>query len=136
MKKTIFTLLLLCSGMSSVNAQQKENNDKQEIANARLATFIINKSSTDIEIKRIAEILEKQYEIQLKTSKVKRNSNNEITAIKIDYKYKGANEVSILKAGDEPIDEILINKENRTIVFHSETSNQKDEAATSTIISY
>jgi hypothetical protein len=136
MKKIIFTLLLLCSGMSSVNAQQKEKNDKQESVNARLATFIINKSSTDVELKRIAEILEKQYEIQLKTSKVKRNSNNEITAIKIDYKYKGANEVSILKAGDEPIDEILINKEKNTIVFHSESSSQKGEAATSTTISY
>jgi len=136
MKKTIFTLLLLYSIMSSVNAQQKENNDKQESVNARLATFIINKSSTDVKLKRIAEILEKQYEIQLKTSKVKRNSNNEITSIKIDYKYKGANEVSILKAGDKPIEEIFINKENRTIVFHSETSNQKDEAATNTTISY
>ena len=109
MKKTIYSLLLLCSIMSSLHAQQKENNNKQETVNAKLADFSINKSSTDVEIKRITEILEKQYEIQLNTSKIKRNSNNEITAIKIVYKYKDGNKVSILKKGDEPIDEIFIN---------------------------
>jgi len=122
MKKTIYSLVLLCSIMSSVNAQQKENNNKQETVNAKLADFSINKSSTDVEIKRITEILEKQYEIQLNTSKIKRNSNNEITAIKIDYKYKDGNKVSIVKKGDEPIDEIFINEEKGTIVFHTETT--------------
>ena len=134
MKKTIYSLLLLCSIMSSLHAQQKENNNKQETVNAKLADFSINKSSTDVEIKRITEILEKQYEIQLKTSKIKRNLNNEITAIKIDYKYKDGNEVSILKKGDEPIDEIFINKEKGTIVFHTETTNQKGATVTSTSI--
>ncbi|MFN5772729.1 hypothetical protein [Flavobacterium sp.] len=122
MKKTIYSLVLLCSIMSSVNAQQKENNNKQETVNAKLADFSINKSSTDVEIKRITEILEKQYEIQLNTSKIERNSNNEITAIKIVYKYKDGNEISILKKGDEPIDEIFINEEKGTIVFHTETT--------------
>jgi len=122
--------------MSSVNAQQKENNNKQETVNAKLADFSINKSSTDVEIKRITEILEKQYDIQLNTSKIKRNSNNEITAIKIDYKYKDGNEVSIVKKGDEPIDEIFINEEKETIVFHTETTNQKGATVTSTSISF
>jgi hypothetical protein len=75
MKKTIYSLALLCSIMSSLHAQQKENINKQETVNAKLADFSINKSSTDVEIKRITEILEKQYEIQLKTSKIKRNLN-------------------------------------------------------------
>lgn len=136
MKKTIYSLVLLCSIMSSVNAQQKENNNKQEIVNAKVADFSINKASTDVEIKRITEILEKQYGIQLKTSKIKRNSNNEITAIKIDYKYKDGNEVSILKKGDEPIDEIFINEKKGTIVFHTETTNQKGATVTSTSISF
>ncbi|WP_396147941.1 hypothetical protein [Flavobacterium sp.] len=136
MKKTIYSLLLLCSIMSSVNAQQKENNNKQESVNAKVADFSINKASTDVEIKRITEILEKQYGIQLKTSKIKRNSNNEITAIKIDYKYKDGNEVSIVKKGDEPIDEIFINEEKGTIVFHTETTNQKGATVTSTSISF
>ena len=136
MKKTIYSLLLLCSIMSSLHAQQKENNNKQETVNAKLADFSINKSSTDVEIKRITEILEKQYEIQLKTSKIKRNLNNEITAIKIDYKYKDGNEVSIVKKGDEPIDEIFINEEKGTIVFHTETTNQKGATVTSTSISF
>ncbi len=136
MKKTIYSLVLLCSIMSSVNAQQKENNNKQETVNAKLADFSINKSSTDVEIKRITEILEKQYDIQLNTSKIKRNSNNEITAIKIDYKYKDGNEVSIVKKGDEPIDEIFINEEKETIVFHTETTNQKGATVTSTSISF
>lgn len=136
MKKTIYSLVLLCSIMISVNAQQKENNNKQETVNAKLADFSINKSSTDVEIKRITEILEKQYEIQLNTSKIKRNSNNEITAIKIDYKYKDGNEVSIIKKGDEPIDEIFINEEKGTIVFHTETTNQKGATVTSTSISF
>ena len=56
----------------------KRKHNKQESVNAKVADFSINKSSTDVEIKRITEILEKQYEIQLKTSKIKRNSNNEI----------------------------------------------------------
>ncbi len=136
MKKTIYSLLLLCSIMSSVNAQQKENNNKQESVNAKVADFSINKASTDVEIKRITEILEKQYGIQLKTSKIKRNSNNEITAIKIDYKYKDGNEVSIVKKGDEPIDEIFINEEKGTIVFHTETTNQKGATVTSTSMSF
>jgi hypothetical protein len=136
MKKTIYSLVLLCSIMSSVNAQQKENNNKQETVNAKLADFSINKSSTDVEIKRITEILEKKYEIQLNTSKIKRNSNNEITAIKIDYKYKDGNKVSIVKKGDEPIDEIFINEEKGTIVFHTETTSQKGATVTSTSISF
>ena len=136
MKKTIYSLVLLCSIMSSLHAQQKENNNKQETVNAKLADFSINKSSTDVEIKRITEILEKQYEIQLKTSKIKRNLNNEITAIKIDYKYKDGNEVSIVKKRDEPIDEIFNNKEKGTIVFHTETTNQKGATVTSTSISF
>jgi hypothetical protein len=122
--------------MSSLHAQQKENNNKQETVNAKLADFSIKKSSTDVEIKRITEILEKQYGIQLKTSKIKRNLNNEITAIKIDYKYKDGNEVSILKKGDEPIDEIFINEEKGTIVFHTETTNQKGATVTSTSMSF
>jgi|GEM_PF-1981185 hypothetical protein len=133
MKKTIYTLILLCSILTSANAQQKENNENQESAKAKLAVFSINKSSTDVEIKRITEILEKQYEIQLKTSKIKRNANNEITAIKIDYKFKGSNEISVFKKGNEPIDEIFINKEKGISVFHTETKNQK---FTSTSISF
>ena len=136
MKKSIYSIVLLCAFMGSVNAQQKEDNNKKESVNAKSADFSINKSSTDVEIKRITEILEKQYEIQLKTSKIKRNSNNEITAIKIDYKFKGGNEVSIFTTGDEPIDEILISKDEGTIAFHTETATQKSAKATSTVISF
>ena len=70
MKKSIYSIVLLCAFMGSVNAQQKEDNNKKESVNAKSADFSINKSSTDFEIKRITEILEKQYEIQLKTSKI------------------------------------------------------------------
>jgi hypothetical protein len=117
MKKTIYSLLLLCSIMSSVSAQQKENNNKQETVNAKLADFSINKSSTDVEIKRITEILEKQYEIQLKTSKIKRNLNNEITAIKIDYKYKDGNEVSIVKKEMSQLMKYLLIKKRELLCF-------------------
>ncbi|MBY0486631.1 MAG: M56 family metallopeptidase [Flavobacteriaceae bacterium] len=94
-----------------VIAQEKEVEiSENSKAYAELTAFSIDKNSTDAEMKNDAEILEKQSGIVVKFSKIKRNSNGEITAIKIDYKDKNGNKGTSVVNGDEPIDEITIFK--------------------------
>ncbi|MFH6996310.1 M56 family metallopeptidase [Flavobacterium sp. FlaQc-57] len=48
--------------------------------------FKIRKTTTDQELKRIAENLKLNHNVDLKVSDLKRNSKNELTAIKVDVK--------------------------------------------------
>ena len=99
-----------------VIAQEKEGEaTENKTAYAELTAFSIDKNSTDEEMKNDAEILKKQSGIDVKFSRIKRNSNGEITAIKIDYKDKNGNKGSSFVNSDEPIETITIFKTSNSV---------------------
>jgi hypothetical protein len=86
-----------------VVAQEKESK-KQEITNKETPFFIvIDKSTSEKDIKEYSTIVKSNYDGNLKFSKIKRNSNREIIGIKVGFKQKdgrsGATEIS----GTKPI---------------------------------
>ncbi|WP_298153365.1 M56 family metallopeptidase [Flavobacterium sp.] len=84
--------------------------------------FSIDKNTTDAELKNQTEKLKKSYGATLKISKVKRNSNGEIVAIKVKYKDAGCN-IEKYVNGDDPIETIYFSKNDDFTGFH----NGKDE---------
>lgn len=86
-----------------VVAQEKESK-KQEIINKEIPFFIvIDKNTSEKDIKEYSTIVKSNYDGNLKFSKIKRNSNGEIIGIKVGFKQKdgrsGATEIS----GTKPI---------------------------------
>ena len=86
-----------------VVAQEKESK-KQEITNKEIPFFIvIDKNTSEKDIKEYSTIVKSNYDGNLKFSKIKRNSNGEIIGIKVGFKQKdgrsGATEIS----GTKPI---------------------------------
>lgn len=79
--------------------------------------IVVDKNSSDEEIKRDAANLKKEHGITLKCSKVKRNSDGEITAIKMEFKDKNGNKGVSQVNGDEPIKPIHFYKNNSGIGF-------------------
>ncbi|WP_430400958.1 M56 family metallopeptidase [Flavobacterium sp.] len=73
--------------------------------------FIIDKNTTDAEIKKETEILKNEQGITLKVSGIKRNTKKEITAIKISFKDNEGNSGNISKKADNPIEPIRFFKE-------------------------
>ena len=73
--------------------------------------LIITKNTTDAEIKKETELLKKEYNIELKISKIKRNKENEIIAL--DAKFEDSDKTSgkISIKGDKPIEPIRFFKE-------------------------
>jgi len=80
-------------------------------------TLVIDKNTSDAEIKEKTESIRKEHGITVKVSKVKRNSEGEIVGIKVEYKdkkgHKGVSQVS----GDEPIHPIFFYKDDERIGF-------------------
>ena len=84
-------------------AQEKESK-KQEITSKEIPFFIvIDKSTSEKDIKEYSTIVKSNYDGNLKFSKIKRNSNGEIIGIKVGFTQKdgrsGATEIS----GTKPI---------------------------------
>jgi len=67
------------------------------------AEVVIDKNSTEADLRREAERVKKEHGVTLKFSKVKRNSKGEITAIKAAYKDKDGKKGVTQVSGDEPI---------------------------------
>lgn len=103
-----------------VIAQEKEviNQEKNETY-AELVSFTIDKNSSDAEIKANADNLKNKSGIDIKFSKIKRNSEGEIIAIKIDYKDKNGNKGTSYTNGDTPINPITIFKTNNAVGIRS-----------------
>ncbi|HLN95710.1 MAG TPA: M56 family metallopeptidase, partial [Flavobacterium sp.] len=79
--------------------------------------LVIDKNTTDAEIKEKTEAIRKEHGITVKVSKVKRNSQGEITGIKVEYKdKKGRKGVSQISS-DEPIHPIFFYKDDNRIGF-------------------
>mgnify|MGYP006167614273 CR=1 FL=1 len=100
-------------------AQVKENQQKSHVAKVEAIGFSWDKNATDEELKSDAELLKSQG-IDYKFSKVKRNKNGEIIAIKIEFNDgKGNKGVKEIK-GDDPIEPIYFNAEEGRIGFTTE----------------
>lgn len=77
----------------------------------------INKNSTDAQMKRSADLLKEKYGIKLKFSKIKRNANGEITAIKVEFKDKEGNSGVQQFNSKDPIKPIHFFKNGNKIGF-------------------
>lgn len=100
-------------------AQVKENPQKAHAVKVEAIGFSWDKNATDAEMKSDAELLKSQG-IDYKFSKVKRNKNGEIIAIKIEFNDgKGNKGVKEIK-GDDPIEPIYFNAEEGRIGFTTE----------------
>lgn len=100
-------------------AQVKENPQKAHAVKVEAIGFSWDKNATDEELKSDAEQLKSQG-IDYKFSKVKRNKNGEIIAIKIEFNDgKGNKGVKEIK-GDDPIEPIYFNAEEGRIGFTTE----------------
>ncbi|MEC4005618.1 M56 family metallopeptidase [Flavobacterium sp. SUN052] len=100
---------------------ESESKKVNDSTNALLVTTITNKNSTDEEMASDSKEL-KKIGIDYKFSDVKRNSNGEITAIKIEFNdnngHKGVSKIS----NDQPINPIYFNfdKQNGKAGFTNE----------------
>ncbi len=73
--------------------------------------FIITKNTTNAEIIKETELLKKEYNIELKISKIKRNKENEIIALDAKFEDKDKTSGKISIKGDRPIEPIRFFKE-------------------------
>ncbi|MGE6352693.1 M56 family metallopeptidase [Flavobacterium sp. NPDC079362] len=86
-------------------AQEKERKDLKENTQNETPVYVlkIRKNTTDQELKEMAEKLKKDHNIDMVVSNVKRNTQNELTAIKVDINKETENAQSIEVEGDEAI---------------------------------
>lgn len=89
----------------------------KEIQKDDKATVVITKKTTDAELKSKTKKLKEEHDVKLKYSRVKRNSNGEITGIKLEYKDKDGNKGVSQVNGDEPIAPIQFYKTDNKIGF-------------------
>ncbi|MGL2986019.1 M56 family metallopeptidase [Flavobacterium sp. RSSA_27] len=72
--------------------------------------LVIDKNTTDAKLKQEAQVLKDLHGINLKVSKVKRNANQEITGIKVQFDDKNGNKGTNQVDSDRPISPITFIK--------------------------
>nr|WP_315144065.1 M56 family metallopeptidase [uncultured Flavobacterium sp.] len=72
--------------------------------------LVIDKNTTDAKLKQEAQLLKDLHGINLKVSKVKRNANQEITGIKIQFDDNQGKKGTSQFSGDKPIEPITFSK--------------------------
>ncbi|BCY29326.1 M56 family metallopeptidase [Flavobacterium okayamense] len=92
-------------------AQVKETKVITEIQDVNRVEFIIDKNTTDSQIKEETDLLKKEHDVTVKVSKIKRNSKNEIKALEIKFKDKDGKTGKMSANGDDPIQPIVFYKE-------------------------
>ena len=105
-----------------VIAQEKEMAQRPAMAkiaqNESDVRVVINKNTTDAEMKSECERVKKSHGVTLKFSKIKRNNAGEITAIKAEFKDKEGKKGVTQIVDDKPIRPISFYKsENGTVGF-------------------
>lgn len=78
---------------------------------------VVDKNTSDAEMKNDAATLKKEHGVTLKYSKVKRNNAGEITGIKVEFKDKNGNKGVSQVDGNEPIKPIHFYKNDSGIGF-------------------
>ena len=86
-----------------VVAQEKQSTTK-EIADKKIPFFIvIDKNNTEKQIKESSFAAKENYDVDLKFSKIKRNSKGEIISIKVAFTNKGGGSGATEISGTKPI---------------------------------
>jgi hypothetical protein len=116
----LLVAFVICFQVKVIAQEKKEAPTRKNYAHAELTAISIDKNSTDVEMKKDAEMLLQSNGVVLKFSKIKRNSNGEITAIKIDYKDKDGTKGNSYTNGDKPIETITIYKTKNSIGISSD----------------
>lgn len=99
-------------------AQEKMGNTILSQTNPKVEVrLVIDKNTSDTDLKREAQRLRENYGVTLKYSKIKRNENGEITGIKVEFKDKKGNKGVSQVAGNEPITPIHFYKNEEAIGF-------------------
>lgn len=99
-------------------AQEKEEQTfAKKVQDRNEIRLVVDKNSTDAELKKDAALLKEKHGITLKYSKVKRNSAGEITCIKVEYKDKDGSKGVSQVDGKEPIKPIHFYKNDGGIGF-------------------
>ena len=113
-----FMLLFQIETVAQVK-EKKDTSTKVDKVSVEAILYFTDKNATDAEMKNDTEELKNQG-ISYKFSKIKRNKNGEIIAIKIEFNDgKGNKGVKEIK-GDEPIDPIYFSAEEGKIGFTAE----------------
>ena len=102
-------------------AQEKQRKELKEVVekDSQIDIYKIKKTTTDQELKEIAEKLKKNHNVDVMISNVKRNSDKELIAIKVDIK-KGTGESQNIEInGDHAI-------ESCGIVITTKTNGSKE----------
>lgn len=121
-----------------VEVVAKERQQNLEIVSNEIKSvniFKITKKTTDTEFKDLKKDLKSTYNIDLEVSDIKRNSENQLTSLKVDVVY-GTQKSQSIQSGDEVIKDfgilVILNK-NGTIKAGIKTFEEK--AATSKRVS-
>lgn len=111
----LLTVFMLQFQVKTV-AQEKSQISNQE--NYFDTEIVIDKNSSDADLKQKSESLKKEG-VALNFSKVKRNSNKEIIAIKTSYKDKNGNSSENYQKSDEPITPFKITANSNSVSISS-----------------
>lgn len=93
------------------NTILSQTNPKDEVR------LVIDKNTSDADLKRESQRLKEKHGVTLKYSKIKRNNKGEITGIKVEFKDKKGNKGVSEVAGNEPIAPIHFYKNEEAIGF-------------------
>jgi len=106
-----FVLLFQIKTIAQERALQELKSKQGEVS------LVIDKNSSEEELKKEAKRIKEEHGVTLKYSKIKRNSNGEITGIKVEYKDKNGNKGVSQVNGKEPITPIHFYKNGESIGF-------------------
>ena len=106
-----FVLLFQIKTVAQERALQETKAKQGEVS------LVIDKNSSEDELKKEAKRLKEEHGVTLKYSKIKRNANGEITGIKVEYKDKNGNKGVSQVNGKEPIAPIHFFKNGESIGF-------------------
>ncbi|MBI9041810.1 M56 family metallopeptidase [Lutibacter sp.] len=98
--------------ISTFNTKIIAQEVKEGILSKSKIELILNKNSTNENLEKFSNIFKKTFDIELTFNSIKRNSNNEITAIKIDAK-NSSNSTLFMRQSDKPIKPILISYDSQ-----------------------
>ncbi|TDO71290.1 BlaR1 peptidase M56 [Flavobacterium chryseum] len=123
-----FVLLFQIKTIAQEKKEVEEQTEKVE-KNVNLDVYKIKKTTTDQELKTMAEKLKQNHDVNCEISEVKRNSANELTAIKVDIEKGTGKAQTIQIEGDNAIKScgIVITTNNGTKKINVITDGGIDE---------
>jgi hypothetical protein len=93
-----------------VEAHEKQNSTQKTTANvASFDGIVINKNTTDSELKEITKTTKEKHDVDVKFKNVKRNKSKEIIAISVFIKDKKGYNATHVVESDDPIEDFDIN---------------------------